>query len=241
MKHLTRFLLTAALLLPVALSAASFEGKVVMTMTSPKNEPIPMTLSVKEGFSRTDMKLGKEGMTASMIMDQAKQQIITLMPQQKMYMVMAMPKPEDFSDGKTDAKTDYTFEKTGETAKICGYNCTKYIATFKDGKSEIWATDQLGTYLGTGGGGGGMGGQRGKNAQAYAWEKALIGKNFFPLRTVVFGKDGKEAVRMEATSVEKQSLPASLFAPPADFQKFEMPPMGDMMKGMMKGIMKGGN
>ncbi|HEX2854713.1 MAG TPA: DUF4412 domain-containing protein [Opitutaceae bacterium] len=237
MKHLTRFLLSAALLLPVALSAASFEGKVAMTMTMPKADPIPMTLSVKEGFSRTDTTMGK-GVSASMIMDQAKQQIIILMPEQKMYMVQPMPKPEDFSEGK-DAKSEVSFEKTGDTDKILGYSCTKYLVKYKDGHSEIWATDQLGTYLGTGGGG--VGAQRSKNSPSYAWEKALIGKAFFPLRTIVYGKDGKEAVRTEATSVTKQSLPGSLFAAPADFQKFEMPPVGDMMKGMMKGLMKGGN
>lgn len=239
MKKLSTLLLAAALFLPAALSAASFEGKIVTKMTAPKTDPIIMTQSVKEGFSRTDMAMGK-GATGAMIMDQAKQQILILMDEQKMYMVQAMPKPEDFSTGKDSAKSDFTFEKTNETEKILGYTCTKYLAKSKDGTSEIWATDQLGTYLGMGNAGA-MSGQRGKSAPTNAWEKALIGKGFFPLRTVVFDKAGKESLRMEATSIEKQSLPASTFIPPADYQKFEMPNMGDMMKGMMKGMMPGGN
>jgi Domain of unknown function (DUF4412) len=236
MKKFLTSLLAGALLLPAALSAAGFEGKVTMTMTMPNaKEPMPMTLSVKEGFARNDMTVTK-GMTASTIIDQAQQQITILMPEQKMYLVQPMPKPEDFTDKKEPS--DFTFEKTGETAKIAGYNCTKYIVKSKDNTSEIWATDQLGTYLGMGGGG--QGGGRGKSAAAYAWEKALVGKNFFPLRTVVIDKNSKEVMRMEATSVEKMSLPSSLFAAPADYQKLEMPPMGEMMKGMMKGMIPGG-
>lgn len=238
MKKFPTALLAGALLLPAVLSAAAFEGKVTLKMTMPNTkDPIPMIQSVKEGFARTDMVMGK-GATTSMIMDQAKQEIVILIPDQKMYMVQAMPKPEDAASGKPE---DFTFEKTSETEKILGYNCTKYVVKNKEGSSEIWATDQLGTYLGLGaaGGGGAMGNARGKNAASYAWEKALIGKNFFPLRTVVFGKDGKEAVRMEAVSVEKQSLPASLFVAPADYQKLEVPGMGGMMKGMMKGMIPG--
>ena len=36
---------------------------------------------------------------------------------------------------------------------------------------------------------------------------------------------------MEATKIEPGSLPASLFQPPAGWQKFQMPSMGDMLKG----------
>jgi len=43
---------------------------------------------------------------------------------------------------------------------------------------------------------------------------------------------GKETTRMEATAVEKTSLPASDFAPPAGFEKFDM---GAMMKGLIPG------
>ena len=56
----------------------------------------------------------------------------------------------------------------------------------------------------------------------------------FPLR-VITSKDGKETFRMEATSIEKQSLDASLFEPPADYRD-----IGSMMKGMMPGGMPPG-
>jgi hypothetical protein len=237
MKKFLTSLLAGALLLPAVLSAANFEGKVTYNMTmAGSQDAMPMTMSVKEGFSRTDMSMGR-GMTASMIMDQGKQQVTIVMPEQKMYMVQPMPKQEEVT-GKKETN-DVTLEKTSETAKIAGYNTTKYLAKSSEGTTEIWATEELGTYLGMGNGSAPGARGRGAPANSNAWEKALIGKNFFPLRMRSLDKDGKEAMRMEAVSVEKQSLPASTFAAPADFQKLEMPPMGEMMKGMMKGMIPG--
>ena len=66
-------------------------------------------------------------------------------------------------------------------------------------------------------------GPMGGNAPRSGWEAALAENGFFPLRTVMHNKAGKETMRMEAVSVEPQSLPDSSFVPPADFKKFEMP------------------
>ena len=57
----------------------------------------------------------------------------------------------------------------------------------------------------------------------------------FPMRVVGSSADGKETFRLEVTAVEKKSLPASDFQVPPGWKKFEMPNMGDMMKGMMEG------
>ena len=43
---------------------------------------------------------------------------------------------------------------------------------------------------------------------------------------------GKEVFKMEATKVEPGPLPDSLFVPPAGYEKFQMPSLGDMMKGL---------
>jgi hypothetical protein len=75
----------------------------------------------------------------------------------------------------------------------------------------------------------GGGGPMGKRTAPPAWEKALMGKNFFPLRVVTQNAKGKELSRMEAVSVEKGAQDASYFAPPAGATKFSL---GDMMKGM---------
>jgi len=40
-----------------------------------------------------------------------------------------------------------SFEKTGVTEKILGYDCTKYVAKTKDTTSELWVTEQLGAFM----------------------------------------------------------------------------------------------
>ncbi len=71
----------------------------------------------------------------------------------------------------------------------------------------------------------------GKKKAASSWEEKFKGKPGFPLRVVSRDGKNKETFRMEATKIEPGSLPASLFQPPAGWQKFQMPNMGDMLKG----------
>ncbi len=76
------------------------------------------------------------------------------------------------------------------------------------------------------GGGNPMGGGR----KVSGWEAELKGKGGFPLRLIERDGSGKEVTRLEATKIEPGPLPASLFEPPAGFQKFEMPNLGSMFK-----------
>jgi hypothetical protein len=235
MKKIPVLLLLIAGLIPGALFAASFEGKVSMKMTGPKGTPQQVDFSLKEGLTRIDVTAG--GMSPAIIMDQGKQQILILIPPQKMYLVQPLPKPPENAAAGSGAAQGASraapeVQVTAITEKILGYDCTKLMATDKDKNSttEIWVTDQLGNFMGMGPGG--LGGRRGGGADAQAWAEALRGKGTFPLR-VITTKDGKETFRMEATSVEKESLPASLFEAPADYHN-----MSDMMKGMMPGGMR---
>jgi hypothetical protein len=220
MKIITTVVMAAALCTPLALTAAGFEGKVTMKMTGPRGNSVPMTFSLKPGFARVDMEGG--GRSMGMITDQAKQQITMLMPEQRMYMVRPLPK----TDPKTDAATpeDVTVEKTDQHEKILGYDATKYISKGKQGTSEVWVTDQLGSFPQLN-----AGGPAGRGGRREIWEHALSGKDAFPLRVVTTSADGKETFRLEATNVEKASLPDSVFAPPADFQEMNME---KMMGGM---------
>lgn len=240
MKYLTRFLLTAALLLPVALSAASsFEGELRMQMTSGKEKPIEIDYLIKGTKARITPQLGQKGSAGmpSVIMDMEKLEATMLMDEQKMYMVTSLKSAAEEATNQAGV-ADVVPEKTGRKEQILGYSCEEYVMKAKDGTTTaVWVTDQLGTYAGMNAGRGG--GSWGKGAQS--WEKAFAGKPQFPMRVVGMDKKGVENFRMEVTKAEKKSLPDSHFLPPAGYQKFEMPPMGDMMKGMMKGLMKGGN
>lgn len=216
----------AAIVSSAALSAASFEGTVKMKMSQPRGEPFEMTYRVKEGFIRTEVQTG--GGTVSTIMDLGKQEMIVLMPEQQMYMVHSLAGMAAAA-GKDVAEV--SFEKTSETQKILGYDCVKYISKSKDQISDVWVTEELGGFAGLGNAAAGGKGGRGKQQPA-GWEKALIGKDVFPLLVISRNPKGVEQFRLEVVAVDKSAQPAALFAPPAGYQKFDM---GGMMRGLLPG------
>jgi hypothetical protein len=226
MKLIPALATLCALVLTCALSAETFEGKVSMKITSASKEGSQtLDMSMKEGFMRTDMS-SQRGMAAAII-DYKNQQMIILMGQQKMYMVRPLPTPGTAPRPQAPQPAVSDVTDTGVKETILGYTCTKWVHTSAQGTSEIWVTDQLGTFGGLPHGGG-----PGSSQQTpQAWEAALKGKNFFPLR-VVTSNGGKEKFRLEVTSVEKTSLPDSLFAPPDGWRKFDL---GAMMGGAMPG------
>ncbi|MBL9212525.1 MAG: DUF4412 domain-containing protein [Opitutaceae bacterium] len=234
MKSFLRLLIAGALLAPAALLAASFEGRVSYKLTSPREKAMEMHQAIKGEKMRIEKPGAKEG--GSMILDTKKKEMIMLMDSEKMYMTMQIPDDGDVSGGRAD---EVKIEKTNVTEKILGYTATKYIATHDTTKSEMWLAEGIGTFMGMGnnsggGGGGGLfGGRKKTDGGAKSWEKALAGKDLFPLRVVELDKAGKERFRMEVTAIKKESLPDSLFTPPADYQKFDM---GGMMKGLIPGL-----
>ena len=236
MKLITSIVPICALLLPCALAAETFEGTVSMTISAPsmKNGPQAINLSLKDGNMRTDVDTGRGSMSA--IFDMKNQQMIILMPQQRMYMVRPMAQPSTGmpASGQPPATTgapQATLQDTGVKETILGYECTKFVSTSDKGTAEIWVTDQLGTFMGLFHGGG-LGG---RPEAPQAWESALKGRNFFPMRVV--STNSKGSFRLEVTAVNKASLPDSLFSPPDGWQKFDL---GSMMGGAMPGGFPGG-
>jgi hypothetical protein len=226
MKSFLRLFLASALLAPAAIFAASFEGKVTMTMKSGKEKPMDITYALKGDKMRIEFpnQKGKAGM----VMDTSKKQMLMIMDEQKMYMTYTIPETVVQNAEKQTAQTK--FEKTNETEKILGYTATKYIATSPDGITDIWLAEGLGRYMSFNQNP--MGRGRGA-ATPQGWEQALAGKDLFPLRVVGKDKKNAETFRMEVTAIQKESLPESLFTPPADYKSFDM---GGMMKGIMQGI-----
>jgi hypothetical protein len=225
-----------ALALPCALLADTFEGRVSMSMTSATSNKGPQTVSysIKEGFMRMDMAAAKGA--GAFITDFKNRQIIILMPQQQMYMVQQLPDPDAAAKAGAQAAgtpgaaanaSNTSFKDTGETETILGYTCKKYVITSPKGTAEIWATDKLGMFNGLT-----MGGPPGRRQQAaQEWESVIKGSGFFPMR-VVTNEGGKEKFKLEVTSVEKASLPDSLFAPPDGWRKLDL---GGMMGKMFPG------
>lgn len=227
MKKSLSTLIVCVALAPVTVTAAGFEGRVAFKMSSARGQPQELSYQIKGDKIRVEMP-GQKAM-GGMIMDLTRKETTMLMDEQKMYMTMAMPEPAAAGQGKKGE--DATLEKTGEKETILGHAAEKYVATSAEGKTDLWLAEGLGTFM-MARGGGPMGGKRGGDAPQ-AWERALAGKELFPLRVVGHDKDGKESFRMEVTALEKKSLPDTLFTPPAGYQKFDM---GGMMKGMMPGM-----
>jgi outer membrane lipoprotein-sorting protein len=220
-------LLAGALLAPAVLCAAEFEGRITMKMTPARGQSQEIRYAIKGGKLRMEFPGQKEAV--AMIVDPVKRESIMLMDEQKMYMVTPMQDLETPADKKGGEAPK--LEKTGETEKILGYTAEKYISTHENTKTELWLAEGIGTFVGFSGGRGPMGGRGGPPPQG--WERALAGKEFFPLRVVTHDKANKQTFKMEVTNIDKGALPDGMFAPPADYQKFDM---GGMMKGMMPGI-----
>jgi hypothetical protein len=217
------------LLLAPALGAATFEGTVNFKSTDSKKRSHEMLYSVKNSRLRIDMKAGKDaGYT---IMDMAKMEMMMVMDSQRMYMTMSL---KDVADkAAKEVADDVTFVKTNETERILGYTATKYISTYKGEATDMWLAEGLGAFMMPGDNP--MAGGRG-SAAAKSWEKALQGKNLFPLRIVNKDKKGNETNRMEVTAIEKKKLDEALFTVPEGYNKFDL---GAGVGGMMKGILQG--
>ena len=224
MKIFSRLLVLGSVLLAPALFAAdAFEGKVSLALTTGKGRTQNINYSMKGSSMRIDMEAGK-GESFGSIMNMEKHEMLVIMNAQKMYMTMPLQAAEAKIRESVDQHTANA-EKTGKTDTILGYKCEQWLFHDKDRTSEAWVAEGLGTFMGLGGGGP-MGGGR----KPSAWEAGLKGHGGFPLRVIERDGSGKEVSRMEATKIEPGPLPASLFEPPAGFQKFEMPNLGGLFK-----------
>jgi len=207
-----------------AFAVEMFEGRVKMRFTS-DGKSNDIGYATKGAKIRMEMDT-KKGAGAS-IMDFKANEMIVLMPEQKTYMAMST-KDSGVSEKIAEASSETTMEKTAETVTILGYKATKYLAKNKDQKEpiEIWATEGLGSFIAPGDAGPGAG----KRTSA-PWEREMREKGFFPLKTIMKDKRGRVST-MEVVSLEKVSLPDSLFVPPADYQKFTMPGgLGNLIPG----------
>lgn len=236
---LLRLAATCILAATTATLASAFEGKIEMKMTSSQSkEEMPTTYFLKGTHMRMEMatppdKHNKEGGKFAVIINMETRESIMLMDKDKMYMVNKIPEP---SAEKTAEKSSAPeFKPTGRKEKIAGYDAEEYVGISGKKYIEMWVTKEFGKVIMANQGKGGPMGGKPKDS-ASAWQKFAEQNDFFALRTIIRAKEGgPEEMRMEVTKIDKGPLADSLFLPPADYQKFEMPSMGDMMKGMIPG------
>jgi hypothetical protein len=235
MKPLFRIFAAVCLLAAASTSAAeAFEGKVTMTVSTGKGESHDINYSIKGHKCRIDMS-GK-GHQAATITDLEKMESIILMPEQQMYMVMPIKQPVEKAMAKAN-DTAAEVERTGKTDAILGHKCEQILVKDKERRTttELWVAKDLGAFMGMGNGGGGgnpmggmFGGRKAASPQAAKWEEILKDGGGFPMRVVTTDAGGKNSYKMEVTKIDSMSLPDSDFAPPAGYQKFQMPDFGGM-------------
>lgn len=238
------FKFAAALLLGAA-GLLAFEGQIDMQMTTKKsNEPTTIHYFVKGKLIRTEMLMDehkkktppkKKQLEAVKepesekpevmisIIDLEKMEMTTLMASQKMYMVNKLP--AQVAKEAEKAQAENPFKPTGRKEIIAGVQAEEYAGQTGKTWTELWLTKELGRLVMSGGG---------KNGgKGNAWDAFLSAENSFTLRTVMRSKQGgDETMRMETLKVDRTSLSDSLFVPPEDYTKMEMPSLGGMLRGL---------
>lgn len=197
------------------LAAQSFEGAVSMTVTGDDGKSTPINYLIsKDGKLRYDMS-SPRGDQVAMIIDPAAQKMLMVMTAMKMYMERDMAGGMAPMQGRGGGRGG-SVTRTGRTEMIAGYKCEHITVTEENGSTDdICVTSELGAFRMM------SGGSPMAPPSQPGWAGGLD-KDIFPLKVQKGDK-----VMLEVTKVEKKSLDAALFAPPAGFQKMDM---GAMMK-----------
>lgn len=223
-----RALLAISLLAPAPLAAqGAFEGVVDYRLRQDDGSTITSTSYVKGNKTRSEMSV--EGHTAVMIMDNDKGQWITLMPEQKQYVVMDIRKmaeaakamPQEKDDG---AMKDFSFRATGRKETIAGITCEHYLMSVAKGETamDMCLAKGMGSFMGMWGGagveamGGGAPARGGAMTSAMKQAERTMKDGAFLLKLETSFK-GKRQMTMEATRVVRQKVDAALLAPPAGY------------------------
>ena len=202
---------------------AAFHGKVDFKITSSRG-PVNLTYFVKGDRARTEFAL-EGGRSAAVIMNFGQHEMTMLMPEQKMYMVRPLTVPTASEGSRAAGGPPPEVKRTGQYETILGHKCEKIVVKSQNETTEIWGAEDMGVFMNPA-----MTGPMGRPAAnpSSAWEAELFQRGFFPMRVVTRDADGKETNRMEVTAIDASPLADSLFAPPADYRKFEMPTIPGM-------------
>jgi hypothetical protein len=205
-----------------AARAQDFEGKIVMNVKSPQGMQA-MTVYTKGALTRTEVTTQMGSM--AMINDADKKEAITVIDARQMYMKRSTDMPA-MANPNAPARKPADIKRTGKMETIAGYKCEHVTVTEENGDvTDACMAKGLGNFApmggggmgrggrGGGGGGGGAGGPGGPppGGNPTGWTRDME-KGFFPLKAT---KNGETVI--EVTSIEKKSLDAALFAPPAGY------------------------
>jgi hypothetical protein len=187
----------------------AFEGKVVFNVQA-NGEKQVMDYYAKDNKFR--MEVPNQG--GYIIFDSKASKMYILMDAQKMYM-------ETPIDASNSTESAGSIKKTGETKKILGYDCEKFLFDQDASKGESWMTKDLGSFM-----------FFTESQQGMAdWQKEILNEGYFPLEVTEYS-NGKVESSYNVTEVTPQELSSDMFTIPSSYQKLDMSNMGNM-KDMM--------
>src|ERR1041384_3731513 len=222
-----------------ATAQGTFEGMVAGTMTADGK-----VVSFRQYLSgaRSRQEYDMQGQTAVMIMDGTTGDEITLIPQQKKYLVMNMHQMGEAArqmagalpGGRAQTKGPGDISKmkvtaTGRRETIAGITCEHFEISdaTKPNRAPMDMCGAPGMGFSIFGGVNGNAARSGAAAQhidnpVFA---RMMRDGFFLLKMTIIDEDNK-TMTWVVTQVDRRRPAASLFAPPPGYTKFEMPGMG---------------
>jgi hypothetical protein len=217
---------TTALLLPVK-AAAQFEGVITIAIHDKQDGEMTMVQWTTANKFRMDMnqvsKKADGPGNATMILNHDAKTVTMVMRDQRMYMTspMTAAKPRAAAKNGKEADVPGKLTRTGRTETVAGVSCDVYHSvTTERGKQQegdICFGKGVGFMPAVMSGNGPMG--EGIGA-LYAKIGAPLGAGIMKVTSY---EKGKPHVDMEVTKVEKRTLSASDFLPPAGYKPFQMP------------------
>jgi hypothetical protein len=226
----TLLVMSGLALLAAPARGQDFEGSVTYRMTM-NGRPGEVTVHRKGNKLRQEFGGPMAGMAS--IIDGNTGKSVSLVPQQKMYFVMDLKALGESMTGK-DAPNEAKIPKltrTGQKETVAGISCEHVIAEAdpnpQQEQVDICAARGMGMFMGFGGASGEQMGATTaflsrSNDPRVREALAEFRDGFFPLKMTV-KKRGQPDVTMEATKVEKKTLPNELFEVPAGWTEMKMP------------------
>lgn len=198
---------TLILLTGISFAQTSFEGKVVFDVTE-KGKQHVIDYYAKDKIFK--MEIPEKG--GSIIFDSQKFKMYVIMDEQKMYMENSMMPTTAAAGGKVS--------KTGETKKILGYECEKFLFEQKRMKGEAWMTKELGAFMFF------MDSQQ----EMPDWQSEVLDAGYFPLQVTQYDKTGNVTSVFKVKEVTPMKLSSDLFVVPSSYKKMDLMNLGGLEK-----------
>lgn len=229
--------LLAGIFLSFSFPGEDFEGKFVITskiydkQLKGQAREVNSTYFVKGDKVRVETNVSGAPNTLIRVMDLKEKKLYNLVNARGRKVAMKMEIPQTAVKGKAQ-NSGVKVTKTGESKKIRGYSCQKYVIESNRFKGESWVTEELEVKI-----------KPILQAEAAAFNQQMQGRskqklpgveeyplNGFPIHTEMKEKGGKRKIRTEVKQVEEQKVADENF----DISGYQVMDMKKMMQRRRK-------